>query len=214
MVNARRAALAAVALLAVLLLVWAVHAPVLRWLASNLSIEDALAESDVIVVVAGGTPFRERGAAELYRQGWAPRLLISRPINPSSVDDLVALEVRRLDLQGESRAALLRFGVPAAAIVALTEPVRITEDELALVKHEARARGWRRVILVSTPEHTRRVKTIWYRRGNGDVEVIVRGTPYGRPEGIWWRDRRQAEAILHEYLGLTAIYLGISAWMR
>jgi uncharacterized SAM-binding protein YcdF (DUF218 family) len=213
-VNVRRVAVAALALLAVVLLAWAVHAPVLRWLASTLSIEDALAESDAIVVVAGGTPFRERGAADLYRQGWAPRVLISRPTNPASVETLVALEVRRLDLQAESRAALVRFGVPAGAIVALTEPVRITEDELALVKREARARDWRRVILVSTPEHTRRVKTIWYRGGNGDVEVIVRGSPYGRSEGAWWRDRRQAETILHEYLGLAAIYLGISAWMR
>ena len=214
MVNARRAAIAALCLLTFALLVWAVHAPVLRWLASNLSIEDALAEADAIVVVAGGTPFRERGAADLYRQGWAPRVLISRPTNPETVEALVALEVRPLDLQAESRQALLRFGVPAGALVVMTEPVRITEDELALVKREAQARGWRRVILVSTPEHTRRVKTIWYRGGNGDVEAIVRGTPYGRPEGPWWRSRRQAEAVLHEYLGLAAIYLGISRWMR
>ena len=165
MVTARRAANLAVGLLAVVLLAWAVHAPVLRWLASNLSIEDALAEADAIVVVAGGTPFRERAAADLYRQGWAPRVLISRPANPDTVEALVALGVRPLDLQAESRQALLRFGVPAGALVVLTEPVRITEDELAVVKREAQARGWRRMILVTTPEHTRRVKTIWYRGG-------------------------------------------------
>ena len=214
MVNTRRAAIAALSLLALVLLAWAVHAPVLRWLAWNLSIEDDLAEADAIVVVAGGTPFRERAAADLYRQGWAPRVLISRPLNPDAVEALVALGVRPLDLQAESRQTLLRFGVPAGALVVLSEPARITEDELAVVKREAQTRGWRRVILVSTPEHTRRVKTIWYRGGSGEVEAIVRGTPYGQPEGPWWRSRRQAEAILHEYLGLMAIYLGISAWMH
>jgi len=213
-VNTRRAAIAALSLLALVLLAWAVHAPVLRWLAWNLSIEDDLAEADAIVVVAGGTPFRERAAADLYRQGWAPRVLISRPLNPDAVEALVALGVRPLDLQAESRQTLLRFGVPAGALVVLSEPARITEDELAVVKREAQTRGWRRVILVSTPEHTRRVKTIWYRGGSGEVEAIVRGTPYGQPEGPWWRSRRQAEAILHEYLGLMAIYLGISAWMH
>jgi len=212
--KARRATIVALSLLAFALLAWAVHAPVLRWLASNLSIEDALAEADAIVVVAGRTPFRERGAADLYRQGWAPRVLISRPTNPDTVEALVALGVRPLDFQAESQQALLRFGVPAGALVMLTEPVRITEDELAVVKREAQARGWRRLIVVSTPEHTRRVKTIWYRGGSGDVEAIVRGTPYGTPEGSWWRSRRQAEAVLREYLGLAAIYLGISTWMH
>jgi uncharacterized SAM-binding protein YcdF (DUF218 family) len=212
--KARRVAIAALIVLAIVLLAWAVHAPVLRWLAWNLSIEDALAEADAIVVVAGGAPFRERAAADLYRQGWAPRVLISRPTNPARVEALVALGVRPFDLQAESRAALLSFGVPAGAVVALSEPVRITEDELGVVKREAHARGWRRVILVSTPEHTRRVKTIWYWGGNGEVEAIVRGSHYGRSEGPWWRDRRLTEDVLHEYLGLAAVYLGISAWMR
>lgn len=214
MVRARRAVVAVLAVLALILIAWAVHAPVLRWAGSNLSIEDPLAEADVIVVVAGGAPFRERAAADLYLQGWAPRVLISRATNPPGVEALVAIGVRPLDLQAESRAALLRFGVPANAVVALSEPVRITEEELAVVQREARARNWRRLILVSSPEHTRRVKTIWYGRGPRDMGVIVRGSPYGRPDGVWWRDRRLAEAVLHEYLGLAAIYLGVSGWMR
>lgn len=212
--STRRLLIAATTALALVVIVWAVHAPVLRWVAGNLSIEDALTEADAIVVVAGGAPFRERAAADLYAQGWAPRILISRPTNPPGVEALVSLGVRPLDLQAESRAALVHFGVPASAVVALSEPVRITEEELGVVKREAQARNWRRLILVSSAQHTRRVKTIWYRRGNGDVEAIVRGNPYDRPQGPWWRDRRLAEGVLHEYLGLVAIYLGISGWMR
>ena len=213
--TARRLVIAFAVVLLVVLVVWVIHAPVLRWVARNLSIEDPLVEADAIVVVAGGAPFRERGAADLFAQGWAPRVMVSRPVDPPGVEALVALGVRPLDLQAESRAALIRFGVPASALVALTEPVRITEEELQVVKREARSRNWRRLILVSSPEHTRRVKTIWYRRGNGDIEAIVRGTPYGRaPQDAWWRDRRLAEGVLHEYLGLAAIYLGISGWMR
>src|SRR5687767_7036449 len=149
LMRARRAVVAVLAVLALILIAWAVHAPVLRWAGSSLSIEDPLAEADVIVVVAGGAPFRERAAADLYLQGWAPRVLISRATNPPGVEALVAMGVRPLDLQAESRAALLRFGVPANAVVALSEPVRITEEELAVVQREARARNWRRLILVS-----------------------------------------------------------------
>ncbi len=213
--RARRVVIGVVAVLAVVLFLWAIHGPVLRGVASTLTIEDTLAEADVIVVVAGGTPFRERAAADLYRQGWAPRVLISRPTNPARVEALVALGVRSLDLQAESRTATLRYGVPASAVVALEDPVRITEEELGVVQREARARKWRRLILVTSPEHTRRVKTIWYRLGNGNMEVIVRGSPYVRPPADgWWRDRRLAETVLHEYLGLAALYLGISGWIR
>lgn len=194
---------------------WALHEPVLRAVARALIVEDALADADALVVVAGGTPFREQAVADLFKQGWAPRVIVSRPANPAPVAALVEMDVRPLDLQGESRAALLRFGVPAAALVTISQTAQITEDELALVRQEARSHGWRRLILVSSPDHTRRVKTIWYRRGSDGVEAIVRASPYGRfPWDGWWRERRMAERVLHEYLGLAALYLGVSGWMQ
>jgi uncharacterized SAM-binding protein YcdF (DUF218 family) len=194
---------------------WVIHEPVLRAVARALIVEDALADADALVVVAGGAPFRERAVADLFKQGWAPRVIVSRPVNPAPVAALVEMGVRPLDLQGESQAALLRFGVPAAALVTIKQTAQITEDELALVREEARSRGWHRLILVSSPEHTRRVKTIWYRRGSNGVEAIVRASPYwNSPRDGWWRERRMAERVLHEYLGLAALYLGVSGWMH
>ncbi len=212
----RRRLLGIVALVLLLAVTgWALHKPVLRAVANALIVEDALADADALVVVAGGAPFRERAVADLFKQGWAPRVIVSRPVNPAPVAALVEMGVRPLDLQGESRAALLHFGVPAAALVTINQTAQVTEDELALVRQEARSRGWRRLILVSSPEHTRRVKTIWYRRGTNGVEAIVRATPYGHfPRDGWWRERRMAERVLHEYLGLSALYLGVSGWMR
>jgi len=195
--------------------VWALHAPVLRAVAHALVVEDALADADALVVVAGDSPFREQAASDLFKQGWASRIVVSRPVNPASVAALVEMGVRPLDIQGESHAALLRFGIPRSAIVTLEQTVRTTEDELAQMRQEARARGWRRIILVTSPDHSRRVKTIWHRRGGDGLEAIVRVSPYGRfPGDGWWRERRMAERILHEYLGLTAIYLGVSGWMQ
>ena len=194
---------------------WALHGPLLRAVARALIVEDALADADALVVVAGGARFRERAVADLFIQGWAPRVFVSHPVNPERVSALVQMGVRPLDVQGESQAALLHFGIPAAALVTIAQTAQITEDELALVRQEARARGWHRLILVSSPEHTRRVKTIWYRRGSDGVAAIVRGSPYGPfPRDGWWRERRMAERVLHEYLGLAAHYLGVSGWMQ
>lgn len=213
----RRRLLGSVTVLLLLALAgWLVHGPVLRAVARALIVEDALADADALVVVAGGAPFREQAVADLFKQGWAPRVIVSRPVNPTTVAALVEMGVRPLDVQGESRAVLLRFGVPPTALVIIEKTTRITEDELALVRQEARSRGWRRLILVSSPDHTRRVKTIWYRRGgDGGIEAIVRASPYGGfPQDGWWLERRMAERVLHEYLGLAALYLGVSRWMH
>ncbi len=188
------------------------HGPILGWVGRALVVEDPLGRADAIVVVAGGTPSREAAAAALFREGWAPRIILSNQFTPERVRELIALGIRRADLQGEARLALEKHGIPAAAIVALGEPVRITETELRLVRETAQAEGYRRVILVTSPLHTRRVRLIWAREARGQIEGLVVGARRGEEFAVdgWWRHRRMAEAVLHEYLGLLAIYLGVS----
>ena len=73
----------------------------------------------------------------------------------------------------------------------------------------------RRVILVTSPPHSRRVQLVWSREAAGKVEGLValaQGDEF--PEEGWWWKRRDAEAVLHEYLGLAAIYLGVSKYLN
>lgn len=203
------------AALAIALLAVVAHGPALRLIGRALIVEDPLAKADAIVVVAGATPSREEAAATLYRDGLAPAVVLSNQFTPPRVHDLIALGARRLDYQGESRVVLEKHGVPRPAIVALPSPVKTTEAELRVVGEAARARGWRRVILVTSPQHSRRVKLVWRREAPGDIEGLVRVVPGDDfLDGDWWRKRRQAEAVLHEYLGLTAIYLHLSHLLR
>jgi uncharacterized SAM-binding protein YcdF (DUF218 family) len=192
------------------------HRPILKLIGAALVVEDRLERADAIVVVAGGTPTREAKAAALFRGGWAPRLIVSQPVAPSSVRELTTLGVRPLDLQGESMLVLERYGVPRDRIVTVPEPSTNTESELNLVHELARGRGYRRVILVTSPQHTRRVHVIWSRASTDDhIEGLVVPAQSGdfSVDG-WWRKRGPAEAVLHEYLGILAIYLGISHLMR
>lgn len=192
------------------------HRPILKLIAAALVVEDRLEQADAIVVVAGGTPSREAKAAALFREGWAPRLVVSQPVAPSNVRELTALGVRPLDLQGESTLVLEKYGVPRDRIVTVPEPSTNTESELDLVHKLARGRGYRRVILVTSLQHTRRVQIIWSRASADDhVEGLVVPAPNSDfSEDGWWRKRGAAEAVLHEYLGILAIYLGISHLMR
>ena len=92
--------------------------------------------------------------------------------------------------------------------------MKITETELHVVSRTARAGGYRRVILVTSLEHTPRVKLLWTRETHGRTQAIAvaaRDDPFPIDDG--WRQRRVAEKVLHKYLGLRAIYLGVSRLM-
>jgi len=118
-------------------------------------------------------------------------------------------------LELDEALVLEKYGVPRDAIVTLDQPVEITETELRAVAVAARDRGWRRLILVTAPFHTRRVQLIWGRESGGVVEGRLAAVPDEcATADAWWRRRRCSEFVLHEYLGLLALYLHISSLMR
>jgi uncharacterized SAM-binding protein YcdF (DUF218 family) len=211
----RRLLAAALLLLAVPAALWLVHRPALRWVGRALVVDERPEAVDAIVVLAGGTPFRETSAAALYHRGVAPRVVLSRAHTPDHVRALMDLGIRPLDYLGESRRVLERRGVPPVRIDVVLDVSRITETELRAVGRHAGARGYRRVALVTSPEHTRRVRLVWRREAPEGIAAYVVAAPDDPfPLDDWWRRRRVAESVLHEYLGLAAIGLGISAWFR
>ena len=201
--------------LALLALVAVAHRPLLRAAGHALVVNEPAPPADAIVVVAGGTPGREARAAVLFQAGGAPRVLVSRQFVPERVQTLIAMGIRPLDFQGESVLVLEKLGVPRDAIVTLDQPVEITETELRQVVAAAKARGWHRVTLVTSGLHTRRVRLIWRREAAGAIVAGIVAAPdeCSSADG-WWRRRRCSEGVLHEYLGLFALYLNVSSWMR
>ena len=201
--------------LALLALVVVAHRPLLRGAGHALVVEEPGPPADAIVVVAGGTPSREARAAALFQAGGAPRVLVSRQFVPGRVQTLIEMGIRPLDFQGESVRVLEKLGVPRDAIVTLDRSVEITETELRQVVAAAKAHGWHRVTLVTSGLHARRVRLIWRREAAGAIEAGIAVAPDEcTSEDGWWRRRRCSEAVLHEYLGLLALYLNVSGWMR
>ena len=178
-----------------------------RWLGPWLVVDEPLTRSDVIFVTDGETPQRELEGAALFLEGWAPRVALTLPREPISED------VRRLagePAQQEHSARILRRrGVPEAAIVRLERMVDNTEQELQADFDYARVQGFRRVIIVSSPYHTRRIRVIWRSRFEAEIPAAVRVTRY-RPvdPARWWRSRRSLEEISHEVFGITNFLLG------
>jgi uncharacterized SAM-binding protein YcdF (DUF218 family) len=178
----------------------------LRVTGRYLLVADPVETSDAILVMDGPPPARDVEAAMLYRRGLAPLVVLSLPRDPLA-------EARRLAGQPspQERAAgtLQHLGVPVAAIVRLDQVVDNSRQELAVHFAHARARGWRRVIIVTSPVHTRRVRLIWNAGYQAQVPALVHPTPHEAFEpDRWWRSARSLEAGLYELAAIANFLIG------
>jgi uncharacterized SAM-binding protein YcdF (DUF218 family) len=171
-----------------------------KWLpgvASLLITEDPLGPADLIVVLSGSVPDRPQYAAQLYHQGYAPRILCAS----SQIPDFLRVLDRPLMTQAELSAAVLRQeGVPEEALLVVNRTTS-TFEELTLIRDTMREKGWRRVILVSSPTHMRRIRLTWRHltRGRGPV-AILRASPYSTfHRKRWWRYERDMILVQNEY---------------
>lgn len=178
-----------------------------RWLGPWLVVSEPLVRSDVIFVTDGKTPHRELEGAALFLEGWAPRVALTRPRDRMSEE--VSRLVAELTPQEYASRLLRRRGLPEEAIVRLDRVVENTLQELQADFDHARAHGFRRVIIVSSPYHTRRIRLIWSSRFEREIPAIVRPTRYEPIDPTrWWRSRRSLEDVTHEVFGIAHLLLG------
>ena len=175
-------------------------------LGAALVVTDALQPSDAIFVLDGGTPVRELEAASLYRLGYAPRVVVARGRDAISVARQVSGEPSR---QERAVRVLRHVGVPEAAVVTLSQEVDNTVQELAADFAFATKQGLRRVILVTSANHTRRVRVIWNSRYERRIPALVYPTSWEAYDARrWWASRRTMEETIHEALGIVHFMLG------
>jgi uncharacterized SAM-binding protein YcdF (DUF218 family) len=203
----RRLALLALVAAAVLV---AVAPALLRGLGSWLVVGDELVEADAIFVHAGHLPVRVLEAADLFLEGMAREVWLADTV---PTEERAALEEVGVAVPTEwhwNREVLLARGVPAEAIRLLPALVANTRDEVGLVAEEMERSAGRRVILVTSRQHSRRVSTLWRRTAPSGLEAIVRPSRHDPfdPER-WWTNTDDGEAVLHELLGIVDAWVGL-----
>lgn len=177
-----------------------------RGAGSYLLVADRLEPSDAIFVLAGTGPTRIVEAASLYRRGLAPRVVLSLPPDTARVARELAGEPAP---QERAMRALVHAGVPRQAVGRLDRVVVNTDEELGADFDYARAQGFRRVILVTSPQHTRRVRMIWDARYQTAVPALVYPTPFEEFNATrWWRSSRSMEKVLYELAAIAHFLLG------
>jgi uncharacterized SAM-binding protein YcdF (DUF218 family) len=170
--------------------------------------EDPLGKADVIVVLSGGLPFRAEGAAGVFKSGYAPAVWVSKPGGPQ--EDLAALGIHFVGEEEYNREILVQEGVPDSAVQIFPDAIANTQEEVEEISREVRRDGMHTVIIVTSPQHTRRVKALWRKLVGDDPRLIVRAAP-GDPfdPDHWWRNTQDVLAVVRESLGLLNVWSGL-----
>ncbi len=182
-----------------------------RWLVDP----DPLQHARAIVVLSGKTPFRAMEAADIYRQGWGPEVWLLRDETSDADAAFAKLGIPHPSEQEYDQQVLERLGVPKTAIRIIEPPTTNTVSEIARIADEMRRQGGDKVILVTSPVHTRRSKFIWHIVVGDHPQAILRYDSSERSDpNHWWRSTGDIQDVEHEVLGLIDARLAFVAKPR
>jgi hypothetical protein len=167
--------------------------PLMRFAGEFWVIDEPAAPSDAILVLGDDNYAGDRSfhAAELYREGVAPIVVASGRMlrQNASVADLM-----EHDLQS--------FGVPATAIVKLTHRAENTREEAVESARLIHARGWKRIMVVTSNYHTRRTQFIYGRILPPGVKFRVSAARDSEFDPTrWWETRQGQKLFMNELAG-------------
>lgn len=168
--------------------------------------------ADAIYVLSGTNAERWLEGYELWREKRAPVILLSAGSRDAGERELLRRGVHMPTGAEVARGVLVdQLGVPPEAVEIMPATVDNTAAEAGKLAKLAPARGWRRVVVVTSLAHTRRTRFAMERALEGTgVTVQVRGSRYDRfqPSG-WWRRRDSMRWVLSELPKLAAYKLGL-----
>jgi len=183
-----------IAAAAALLLLALFHNPILAALGNFLVKAVPPRKADIIVVLAGdGFGLRILKAAELVKEGYAPKALISGPDG----------------LYGDSECDLaipfaVRAGYPESYFIHFEHHAHSTAAEARVVSKKLHEMGVKRVMVVTSNYHTRRAGIMFHRAAPDlDIFVVSANDEFFKPDS-WWRDREARKIFFYEWLKTVA----------
>jgi uncharacterized SAM-binding protein YcdF (DUF218 family) len=156
-------------------------------------------KADAALVLAGdGWGHRILTAAQLVRDGFVPKVLVSGP------DGLYG--VNECDL---AIPFAVKHGYPESYFVHLENSARSTKAEAQAVLPVIRRMGFKRVIVVSSNYHTHRAGAI-FRTLAPDLTILLVAAPDENfTVNGWWHSREGQKAFLVEWQKTVANWMGL-----
>ncbi|HEX8135947.1 MAG TPA: YdcF family protein [Pyrinomonadaceae bacterium] len=179
---------------------------ILAWAAARtLMVRAELPQADAIVVLSGSGVYLERAgrAAELWKQGRAPKVFLTRDNERGGWSEE---EQRNPTFNERAVKELLREGVARDRIEVLPDAVASTYDEAVMLRRYAASNGLRSLLVVTSAYHSRRA--LWTMRrvfeGSG-IEIGLEAVEPGQQSpraAVWWWHRLGWKTVALEYFKL------------
>ena len=188
---------AAILLLAALIAgVWLEGAPLLRGAADLWSVSDPITPADAVAVLGGDLDTRPFVAADLYKKGLVPKVLVSQVVEGRA--SAMGLIPGHSEL---NRIVLVKLGVPDTAIEMFGEANGSTKDEAVTLRAWADRHDVSRIIIPTESFSARRVRWIFDRLFAGSsvgIEIATIGPNYTHAE--WWNSEAAMIAFQNEIM--------------
>jgi uncharacterized SAM-binding protein YcdF (DUF218 family) len=170
--------------------------------------EDPLSHADAIVVLSGSMPARAEEAAKIFQMGYAPEVWLTRP--NSAAAELEKMNITYTGEEKYNREVLIQKGVSPNALRILPDAIVDTEQEIEEVSRQLGAEKKNSAIIVTSPQHTRRVRVLWRRLAQPGQAAVVRAAWEDNFDADhWWSNTRDAFAVSREVLGLMNAWGGL-----
>ena len=165
--------------------------------------DDGAGKADIAVVLAGDYwGHRLTKGAELVRQGYVPRVLVSGPPGFYGVN--------------EADAAIqfaIGKGYPAEWFIPLRHTALSTREEAVVVLDALKQRNIHSFLLVTSDYHTGRARRIYLnaersRGGGPDMRVVASGDQFFHARD-WWHNREGQKTVFMEWTKTLTSAFGI-----
>ncbi|MBU1248434.1 MAG: YdcF family protein [Proteobacteria bacterium] len=173
-----------------------------------MQVHDEPVQADYILPLAGDAN-RWIYAADLYKQGFAPVILVSKPAPapPSALSPIhKAMGYPQYDLMEYARRLYGVLDVPEAALQMFGDGHLSTVEEAEALR-DFLGPGKHRLLVVTSPYHARRAKLV-LSLVLPDAEIRMTVTPYEYFDPQWWTDYYTAPKVVLEAAKCTYYLLG------
>jgi uncharacterized SAM-binding protein YcdF (DUF218 family) len=177
------------------------HVPILTHLGEYLVVKHTPEQSDLIVCLMGRPIERALETARLYEEGFAPRIFVAREKRPEGTAFLQERGISYSETRQQILALLSKLGVPTSAFVTTEDFVDSTFSEAQEVAEVVREAGYKAVIIVTSPSHTRRAWLVFKKVLNkNNVHVTVVPSSFtGFNSRNWWKSEEYVQEVIIEY---------------
>jgi uncharacterized SAM-binding protein YcdF (DUF218 family) len=169
--------------------VFIARGPILRGLGWALVSVDPIQHADVIVVAIGAGGAGVLEAADLVKDGVAPRVSVFADPLERPDREFIKRGIPYQDNGELSIRQLKALGVARAELMPRT--VEGTEDEARALAVWCAAQRVRSIVVVGTSDHTRRLRRVLRRSlGDADTTITIRASRYSEFDpDRWWTTR-------------------------